>query len=154
MHWSAWNIACSIVQLDVPIRQERITAVVYHGIGVKTVLFDPRLNAFDLRCVESQRVLDELVSRDPGARERLALVGFAKLDPLFADPLAPGARGLAGGDSGAPVLLYAPTFYPSSLELMPAELGALAPGARWIVKPHFFSLGGALETARWLLEAS
>ena len=84
-------------------------------------------------------MLDELVSRDPGARERLALVGFAKLDPLFADPLAPGARGLAGGDSSAPVLLYAPTFYPSSLELMPAELGALAPGARWIVKPHFFT---------------
>lgn len=114
-------------------------ALVYHGIGVKTVLFDPRLNDFDLRCVESQRVLDELVARDPGAHARLALVGFAKLDPLFADPLAPASRGGLGGDAGPPVLLYAPTFYPSSLELMPAELGALAPGARWFVKPHFFT---------------
>lgn len=115
------------------------SALVYHGIGVKTVLFDPRLNAFDLRCVESQRVLEELVARDPGARARLALVGFAKLDPLFADPLAPASHGGVGGDAGAPVLLYAPTFYPSSLERMPVELGALAPGARWIVKPHFFT---------------
>ena len=110
------------------------SALVYHGIGVKTVLFDPRLNAFDLRCVESQRVLDELVVRDPGSRDRLALVGFAKLDPLLG-PSAPAPP----RDGAAPVLLYAPTFYPSSLELMPTDLRSLAPGARWIVKPHFFS---------------
>ena len=109
------------------------TALVYHGIGVKNVLFDPRLNRFDLRCVESQRVLDELVAREPGVRDRLALVGFAKLDPLL--PIQPAA--LSG--SAAPVLLYAPTFYPSSLELMPEDLKSLVPGAHWIVKPHFFS---------------
>ena len=134
-----WVVFGSFLDPEQRLAEGTRSALVYHGIGEKTVLFDPRLNAFDLRCVESQRVLDELVARDPGSRDRLALVGFAKLDPLFADPLAPGARGVAGGDSGAPVLLYAPTFYPSSLELMPADLGALAPGARWIVKPHFFT---------------
>lgn len=110
------------------------TALVYHGIGVKSVLFDPRLNAFDLRCVESQRVLDESIARDPGARDRLALVGFAKLDPL----LGP-AAGMVARDPARPVLLYAPTFYPSSMELMPKTLGEVSPGAQWIVKPHFFT---------------
>lgn len=109
------------------------TALVYHGIGVKNVLFDPRLDGFDLRCVESQRVLDELLARAPALRERLALVGFAKLDPLFASPASPRQAG------EAPVLLYAPTFYPSSLERMPADLSRVLPGARWIVKPHFFT---------------
>jgi hypothetical protein len=109
------------------------TALVYHGIGVKNVLFDPRLNRFDLRCVESQRVLDELVARDPGVTDRLALVGFAKLDPLM--PVRPNLP----AQGHPPVLLYAPTFYPSSLELMPEDLKALVPGAHWIVKPHFFS---------------
>jgi hypothetical protein len=107
-------------------------ALVYHGIGVKNVLFDPRLNDFDLRCVESQRVLDEIVARNPQVADRLALVGFAKLDPLLPLAALPPA-----GDP--PVLLYAPTFYPSSLELMPDDLRALAPGARWIVKPHYFT---------------
>ncbi len=109
------------------------TALVYHGIGVKNVLFDPRLDAFDLRCVESQRVEDELLARDPGLAPRLVQVGFAKLDPLLPPEAAPPAAGRA------PVLLYAPTFYPSSIERMPERLGPLLPGARWIVKPHFFS---------------
>lgn len=109
------------------------TALVYHGIGVKNVLFDPRLDGFDLRCVESQRVEDELLARDPGLAPRLLQVGFAKLDPLLPPERTPPPAGRP------PVLLYAPTFYPSSIEQMPERLGALLPGARWIVKPHFFS---------------
>lgn len=110
------------------------TALVYHGIGVKSVLFDPRLNRFDLRCVESQRVLDESIARDPAARDRLALVGFAKLDPLLGPQAA-----VRRPDAERPVLLYAPTFYPSSLELMPRRLREVAPRAQWLVKPHFFT---------------
>jgi hypothetical protein len=145
-HWAVFG---SFLDPDETLAPGTSSALVYHGIGVKTVLFDPRLNAFDLRCVESQRVLDELVARDPHARARLALVGFAKLDPLFAAPptgtaahaAAPHAApsSAASGTGAAPVLLYAPTFYPSSLELMPRSLSELAPGARWIVKPHFFT---------------
>ncbi|MBA3591765.1 CDP-glycerol glycerophosphotransferase family protein [Methylibium sp.] len=144
-----WAVFGSFLDHDETLAPSTRSALVYHGIGVKTVLFDPRLNAFDLRCVESQRVLDELVARDPGARARLALVGFAKLDPLFAGPPPDTAPHGAAPHTALPlatpspvaepVLLYAPTFYPSSLELMPKTLSALAPGARWIVKPHFFT---------------
>jgi hypothetical protein len=128
-----WAVFGSFADPAQPLPERTRTALVYHGIGVKTVLFDPRLNAFDLRCVESRRVLEESLARDPSARERLALVGFAKLDPLFAESLAPAPP------SGRPVLLYAPTFYPSSLELMPRDLRSAFADARWIVKPHFFS---------------
>lgn len=129
-----WAVFGSFKDPTQPLPPETRTALVYHGIGVKNVLFDPRLDDFDLRCVESQRVMDELLLRAPALRDRLALVGFAKLDPLFASSATnPSAS------PGAPVLLYAPTFYPSSLERMPASLSRVLPGARWIVKPHFFS---------------
>lgn len=125
-----WAVFGSFLDPDERLAPGTRSALIYHGIGVKTVLFDPRLDAFDLRFVESRRVLDELVERNPAVRERLALVGFAKLDPLFAAPPAAPAT---------PTVLYAPTFYPSSIELMPADLASVAPGVRWIVKPHFFS---------------
>lgn len=128
-----WAVFGSFLADDEALAPATRTALVYHGIGVKNVLFDPRLNRFDLRCVESQRVLDELVAREPGITDRLALVGFAKLDPLLPVQASLPAAGQR------PVLLYAPTFYPSSLELMPEDLQSLVPGAHWIVKPHFFS---------------
>jgi len=129
-----WAVFGTFLDASETLAANTRTALVYHGIGVKNVLFDKRLNAFDLRCVESQRVLDELTARDPAARPRCALVGFAKLDPLITAPRP--ARRASGA---APVLLYAPTFYPSSLERMPVRLPDLVPGAKWIVKPHFFS---------------
>ena len=128
-----WAVFGTFLDPTETLAERTRTALVYHGIGVKNVLFDNRLNAFDLRCVESQRVLDELLARDPAARPRCALVGFAKLDPLITAPRP------EQPDGAAPVVLYAPTFYPSSLERMPNQLAELVPGVRWIVKPHFFS---------------
>lgn len=128
-----WAVFGSFRDPEQPLAARTRTALIYHGIGVKSVLFDPRLDGFDLRCVESQRVEDELRARDPGLAPRLLQVGFAKLDPLLPLREAPEAPGRS------PVLLYAPTFYPSSVERMPERLGGLLPGARWIVKPHFFS---------------
>jgi hypothetical protein len=129
-----WAVFGSFTDPAQPLASGTRTALIYHGIGVKNVLFDPRLDGFDLRLVESQRVLDALLARNPALADRLALVGFAKLDPLFA---APPLKARRPGE--AAVLLYAPTFYPSSLEKMPVDLGRVAPGARWIVKPHFFT---------------
>lgn len=128
-----WAVFGSFLDAQQRLAPGTRTALVYHGIGVKNVLFDPRLDAFDLRFVESQRVHDELVERQPALAERLALVGFAKLDPLFA------GGGSEGGEAAEPCVLYAPTFYPSSIELMPRSLASLAPGVQWIVKPHYFS---------------
>jgi hypothetical protein len=128
-----WAVFGTFLDASESLAPRTRTALVYHGIGVKNVLFDARLNACDLRCVESQRVLDELTARDPAARARCALVGFAKLDPLINRPRVAPAAG------EPPVLLYAPTFYPSSLERMPERLADLVPGARWLVKPHFFT---------------
>jgi len=128
-----WTVFGSFIDDSERLASGTRTALIYHGIGVKNVLFDPRLDKFDLRCVESQRVFSELVERAPEIKPRLALVGFAKLDPLFGSAAPPPPSG------NPPTLIYAPTFYPSSLELMPKDLSALLPGARWIVKPHFFT---------------
>ena len=106
------------------------TALLYHGIGVKACYYEPRLAEMDLRFVEGPYRLRELQRRYPQAR--FADVGFPKLDPLL--PAAPRPAG------GRPVLLYAPTFYPSSIELMPEDWPEAFPDCDILLKPHFFSM--------------
>ncbi len=63
-------------------------------------------------------------------------VGFAKLDPLFGE--APPTDECLPSGTG-PRILYAPTFYPGSLEL----IGHLIPNWPWewpiVIKPHQFT---------------
>ncbi len=110
------------------------TALLYHGIGVKSCYYDPELAEMDVRFVEGEYRLRELRRRCPGAN--LVLTGFAKLDPLF----APG--GANKPQPPEPTILYAPTFYPSSIERMPADWPSLFPRHRVVIKPHHFSLTG------------
>ncbi len=73
---------------------------------------------------------------------RLETVGFAKLDPLFDGP---GKEQLDfdlaeyGLDPARPTLLYAPTFYPSSIERMPRDLPVQLADCNLLLKPHQFT---------------
>lgn len=106
------------------------TALLYHGIGVKACYYDAALARMDVRFVEGPYRLRELQARFPEAR--FVDVGFPKLDPLFREP-----RPVS---SGRPVVLYAPTFYPSSIELLPDRWPEAFAECDLILKPHFFSL--------------
>ena len=115
------------------------TALLYHGIGVKQCYYDAELMAMDVRFVEGEYRQRELMQRYPDAT--MKATGFAKLDPLFdADESQP-ALDIAklGLDPSRPTILYAPTYYPSSIECLPADLPARLAGCNLIVKPHHFT---------------
>ena len=130
------------------------SAMLYHGIGVKACYYDAELAQADVRFVEGPFRLAELQRRFPDAR--FVDTGFAKLDPLLGDGSAQGLN-LAelGLDPARPTVLYAPTYYPSSIELLPMDWPQRLPGTNVLIKAHFFSMVGAdyaaqrARLARW-----
>jgi len=116
------------------------TAMIYHGIGVKECYYKTGLLQTDVRFVEGEHRTREILRRDPQAK--LAEVGFSKLDPLFQANAFDHAQlyQLYNLDQNKKTILYAPTFYPSSLELMAKNFPAQFSEYNIIIKPHEFSL--------------
>lgn len=116
------------------------TAMIYHGIGVKDCYYNPYLLQTDVRFMEGKHRTQEILRRNPGAR--VAEVGFSKLDPLFNESQfnRSGLFKKYGVDENKKTILYAPTFYPSSLELMARDFPAQFSEYNIIIKPHEFSL--------------
>lgn len=113
------------------------SGLLYHGIGVKQCYYDADLTEMDVRFVEGEFRERELQSRFPNAS--LSVAGFAKLDPLFSGRIRPLDLAACGLDPGRPTLLYAPTYYPSSIERMPADLPVRLRDYNLLVKPHHFT---------------
>jgi len=121
-------------------REHTQTALLYHGIGIKASYYSPTLQGFDVRFTEGEFRQQQLQRLFP--HERLVSVGFAKLDPLFAPSAmpfeAPSLLSL-GLNPSQPTVLYAPTFYPSSIECLPAHWPEQMQGFNLIIKPHLMS---------------
>jgi len=116
------------------------SALLYHGIGVKDCYYDEKLNKMDIRFVEGPHRYKEIMRRYPNAR--LETVGFAKLDPLFSQTTKCPQFDLVqtGLSPDKPTLLYAPTFYPSSIECITDDWPQKFEAFNIIIKPHFFTL--------------
>ncbi len=115
------------------------TAQLYHGIGMKSDVYQPSLMEMNIRFIEGPHYTEILSRRFP---DRPTLeVGYAKLDPLFGPTSHQHVADLIkmGLSPQKPTLLYAPTFYPSSIEMMPEDLPAHFSKANLIVKPHLFT---------------
>ena len=116
------------------------TALLYHGIGVKECYYGAELAEFDVRFTEGEFRQNELQQRYP--ESCFVETGFAKLD-LLAD--TDSAQQLAfdpkqvGLSPDKPLILYAPTFYPSSIELMGKNWPETFSDCNIVIKPHFFS---------------
>jgi hypothetical protein len=115
------------------------TAQLYHGIGMKSDVYNPGLMEMDIRFIEGPHYSEVLQELYPG--RALLEVGYAKLDPLFGPTEQRPRLDLAalGLDPAKPTILYAPTFYPSSIELMADDWPAQFAAFNLIVKPHFFT---------------
>jgi hypothetical protein len=115
------------------------TAMLYHGIGMKSDVYAPQLVEHDVRFVEGPHYVRLLGEMYP--RAALVAVGYAKTDPLF----WPEERrprfdlAAAGLDPARPTLLYAPTHSPSSFALMSEDFPAHFEGWNVLVKPHYLS---------------
>ena len=126
-------------ELNEYISEKTLAGMIYHGIGVKPSYWrdnHPRLN---IRFVEGIYRMDQL--RSHGVDKELVLTGFTKLDPLFSQN--PGfdeklAQSL-GLDPSKKTILFAPTFYPSSLERFGMKLGEYTQNYNVILKPHMWT---------------
>ncbi|MFQ5937331.1 MAG: CDP-glycerol glycerophosphotransferase family protein [Acidiferrobacterales bacterium] len=114
------------------------TAQLYHGIS-KSGVYDPSLMNMDIRFVEGPHYTEILQQRFPD--RPLLEVGYAKLDPLFGPTNQRLRLDLAavGLDPTKPTLLYAPTFFPSSIEMMPDDWPTHFSELNVIVKAHSFT---------------
>lgn len=113
------------------------TVFINHGAGVKSAGYSKERNQMDVRFIEGSHHFKELAKMYP--EEKLILAGFSKLDPLINNQETPIDIASLGLDPNKPVILYAPTFYPSSIELFADNFPAEFSDYNIIVKLHFFS---------------
>ncbi|WP_076542068.1 CDP-glycerol glycerophosphotransferase family protein [Shewanella sp. UCD-KL21] len=114
------------------------TALMQHGVGPKSVYYTVSNSDIDVRFVEGQYRLKRLQEMFP--EKTFIDTGYAKLDPII-QGAEPGIdmAGL-GLDPTKPTLLYAPTFYPSSIEKMSRNWPEQFAEYNILLKPHYFSL--------------
>ena len=118
-----------------------VTVLIYHGIGTKACYYDRDLSRFKIRFVEGEYRKKELDSRSPDKSQERPVVGFSKLDPVASFSPTDREEFLVslGLDPSLRTVLYAPTFYPSSIELMDIHFPDDCRDLNLIVKPHQFS---------------
>ena len=121
------------------VTDKALVGMIYHGIGVKPSYWRDNSDRLNIRFVEGQYRIDQL--RENGVKTKLELTGFTKLDPLFndsLDDLSPLKNSL-GLDLNKKTILFAPTFYPSSIERFGMTLGKLTEDYNVILKPHMWT---------------
>ena len=125
--------------LDSFVSDKTLVGMIYHGIGVKPSYWRDNHKRLDLRFVEGEYRINQL--RNYGIKTDLALTGFIKLDPLFngSGPDSDQLKKELGLDSSKKTILFAPTFYPSSLEKIGMRLGDYTGEYNVILKPHLWT---------------
>ncbi|MBR8535529.1 CDP-glycerol glycerophosphotransferase family protein [Carboxylicivirga sediminis] len=117
------------------------SASVIHGIGTKAGYYTEELNKHDIRFVEGEQRIELIKKSFPDTKCQLFNVGFAKLDEAYTLTAEDKNKLLEGYklDPTKQTILYAPTFYPSSIDNMPNGFPADFADYNIIIKPHFFS---------------
>lgn len=128
-------IVGNVGQLNNIVNNDTMAVMVYHGIGLKQSYYNDIDNRIDLRSVESKSRMIELKEH---GHQNLILTGFTKCDPLvkaenFLDLESMGLK------ASQKTVLYAPSFYPSSLDQLIHSLGNISYETNLIVKLHNFS---------------
>lgn len=109
-----------------------------HGIGPKASYYTKSDTPTTVRFVEGDYRTQRFKEMYPN--DTFIDVGFCKLDPIIQQQ----SQGFSLADIGlnpeAKTLLYAPTFYPSSIELFPKDWPEQFNEYNILIKPHYFSL--------------
>ena len=127
----------NVGQLKPIIQNKTLAVMVYHGIGLKQSYYSDIDERIDLRSVESESRLNELKSH---GHTNLILTGFTKCDPLItSNDSGKLLLQKLGLDPNRKTVLYAPSFYPSSLDQLGPALGKVSYETNVIIKLHNFS---------------
>jgi len=114
-----------------------LAIMVYHGIGLKQTYYRDITDRIDIRVVESKERYDILQKQ---GQKNLVLTGYTKCDPLIEyDNSQADILDKLGLDPTKKTVLYAPSFYPSSIEKISPELAQFSNEFNLIIKLHNFS---------------
>ncbi len=117
--------------------ENTLTVMVYHGIGLKQTYYNDIVKRIDIRAVESKERFDILLSQ---GYNNLIINGYTKCDPLIIQKNnTEDLLTNIGLDQNKKTILYAPTFYPSSIEKIYPELQYFSNEFNLIIKLHNFS---------------
>jgi len=109
-----------------------------HGIGPKASYYSKSDTPTTVRFVEGQYRTQRLQSMYPN--DTFVDVGFCKLDPIINGTCQNLKLDDIGLDSSKKTLLYAPTFYPSSIECFAKDWPTEFSDYNILIKPHYFSV--------------
>ena len=131
-------IVGNVGQLNKISSSRALVVMVYHGIGLKQSYYkdiDPRV---DIRSVESVARLNELKSH---GHDNIVLTGYTKLDRLmnFSNSEIKSTNQKLELDPDKKSVLYAPSFYPTSIDKLHPYLLELSQDHNIIIKLHGFS---------------
>lgn len=122
----------------VDIQKYSKTALVGHGIGPKSCYYTVSDTPTDVRFVEGPYREKRLKDMYPD--QTFIDTGYAKLDPVVNGELSDVRLSDYGLDDSKRTILYAPTFYPSSIECFKSSFPLDFSEYNIILKPHYFSL--------------
>jgi len=128
-------IVGNVGQLNKIIDDREVSVMIYHGIGLKQSYYNDIDSRIDLRSVESESRMAELASH---GHNNLVLTGYTKCDPLVSDNNDSILANL-DLDTDLKTILYAPSFYPTSLDKLIPILPNLSCETNLIIKLHNFS---------------
>jgi len=109
-----------------------------HGIGPKASYYNKSDTATTVRFVEGQYRTERFEQMYP--EDTFVDVGFCKLDPIVNNEVTGFELSAIGLNPDKRTLLYAPTFYPSSIECFPKNWPEKYRQYNILIKPHYFSL--------------
>lgn len=132
-----WLITGNLMDDLTSIHQCTKTALMQHGIGPKSCYYTVSKELTSVRFVEGPHRLNRLQQLYPNGQ--FVDTGYAKLDPLINNTSDAFDLKQAGLDPNKPTLLYAPTFYPSSIEMLDKNWPLQLAEYNLIIKPHFFT---------------
>lgn len=120
---------------------DAITVFLEHGIGTKSTNFYSSIEYFDVYLVEGDQKYNRLKALYPEYEHKLAKVGFSKFDEIinFSATNKHTLFDKYGLDEKKKTVLYAPTFFPSSIEKMADDFPSEFPDVNLWVKPHYLS---------------
>ena len=120
---------------------EALTIFLEHGIGAKSTTFFSTVEYFDIYIAEGIQKYNRVKELYPNYEEKLALVGFSKFDEIvnFSEEQKDKLFEKYGLDKNRKTILYAPTFFPSSIEKMGDDFPAKFSEYNIWVKPHYLT---------------
>ena len=113
----------------------------WHGVGTKPYDFKQALSENDILFTEGDYKYNKLVNEFPQFSSKIYKVGYSKLDSVFnvTTQTIDALKDKYQLDKRKKTILYAPTFYPSSIEKMSDDFPKEFSDYNVIVKAHYLT---------------